>query len=99
MKGNGQVAVETACSSSKGGMTGNEYRIWKVAMMRLMGAATCTVAARHGVDGEQYYIPMWMMVPFSRIDGNLLTRILWTSWTATVGKLRIGDGIMRTCGG
>jgi hypothetical protein len=80
-------------------MTGNEYRIWKVAMMRLMGAAARTVAARHGVDGEQYYILMWTMVSFSRKNGNLLTRILWTLWTAMVGKLGIGDGMMRTCGG
>ena len=56
-------------------MTGNEYRIWKVAMMRLMGAAARTVAARHSVDGEQYYILMWTMVSFSRKNGNLLTEV------------------------
>jgi hypothetical protein len=29
------------------------------AMMRMMGAAARMMAARHGIDGEQYYVLMY----------------------------------------
>jgi hypothetical protein len=38
--------------------------------MKVMGAAARTVATRHGIDGEQYCIPMWTMTPFLSLTSS-----------------------------
>ena len=40
------------------------------AVMRVMGAAARTVGARHGIDGEQYYVLMRTMVPFLSLSSE-----------------------------